>query len=78
MGKIQYYKVLEDEKRRKYVVIFDSKLTKEQAIRRANNHFKAKLDNLTASKWWVDGNNLYVGKPGDNGMKVWAVYRKGR
>lgn len=52
-------------------------MTKDEAKSIANDHLKAKYEDLVCREGYVDGKDLYFGgtdKPDD--CRVWIVYRK--
>lgn len=57
------------------VVIAGQNVTAGEAIRKANKHFKVKLDRLSARRGYIYGDGLYWDKPGKKACEVWAVYK---
>lgn len=68
------YEVYKTDNNRSMVAI-DKKYTKEQALRIANEHFKAKLESLQIETGRTLGEEdlIFPKKSGD----VWVVFRRG-
>lgn len=69
--------VYKTEEGRSYVVV-GTNMTKAEAIKEANKHFKVRMDVLKVCAGYVQGDTLYFeASKGRN--KVWVVYceRKG-
>ena len=69
--------IYETEKGKTIVAVIGQDVTKEQAIKKANKHFKVKADKLEARVGYIKDKGLYWDKPGKVFAKVWAVYKKG-
>lgn len=62
---------------RSVVVIAGQDVTEDEAVIKANKHFKVKADRLEARRGFIQGDGLYWDKPGKKAVEVWAVYKKG-
>ena len=45
-----------------YVVLADTELTQQQAVAKANQHFKVSPKKLTAQMGWITGRYLWIGE----------------
>ncbi len=45
-----------------YVVLADTELTQQQAVAKANQHFKVSPKKLTAQMGWITGRYLWLGE----------------
>ena len=71
--------IFETEKGKTIVAVFGQDVTKEQAIKKANKHFKVKTDRLEVRKGYIYNGGLFWEEQDTNvfGVIAWAVYKKG-
>ena len=68
--------IFKTPKNKSILVFAGSDMTGAKALRKANEHFKTKIDNLEARKGYMYDRGLYWEKPDKTAVRVWAVYKR--